>query len=610
MPVQDGDYVQLTENEVQDALESELQNEFGADIDLTESSVFATLADVLATVLANNQEESLQDVYQSAFLETATGVDLERVVAIVGIQRRAAIHATGTERFTSNDPVLQDFNIQNGTTVQTGGSQPTTFETTEQTALKLIDSLEDGDISEYSGQTGDFNVVSSNTYDGSFALEGTAVNGSHIYNDDIVLQQGSTNHCYVRPDTNTVPIVTFFVQESDPDDYYQIAVDNSNDELRLERVDDGSVAQTIDTATGVGITDNEYHHVEWDADLTEDLSVTLYDEDDNELATITGSDGTYTRGFPGFKSGDANGTKLYDLYTQSAVTANIRAEVGGISGNVGPNAITTAPSLPSGVDSITNRFPTGDESYEDTDQDAYTPGRDEESDPDLRERAKEAVTEGGDATHDAIVSTLVNDVTGVTSVTVFENKTDTDNTGGGGLPPHSFEAVIFGGNDQDVANAIFNKKAVTARDYSGANGSTVSETVTSDVNGQQFSIQFSRPTKVDVDITLDILTNDEYVGDDALRDRIVRYIGGTLSNGDTVEGLGVAEDVFIDEIRDIVIGDETGVPAFDQSVDGDVVETTPTSTTVNGIEVVDIGANEVAQSDAQDASITINTRSI
>jgi uncharacterized phage protein gp47/JayE len=613
MPVEDGEYVKLTEDQIRDAIEAALQDEFGNDIDLTDSSVFAQLAEVMGTVLSVNQEQSLQEVYQSAFLDTATGVDLERVVAIVGIQRRDAIHATGAERFISNKPVQQSFNIQNGTEVQTGGEDPITFETTEQKAIKLIDSLEDNDIAEYSGQTGDFNttMTDADVYDGNVALEGTAVDGSHIYNDNITLEQGATNHVYLKPTSNTAPAVTFFVQSDDDSDYYQIVLDNSTDELRLERVDNGSVAATLDTASGVGSTAGEYHHVEWDTNLTEQINVTLYDKDENELATLGASDSTYTRGFPGFKSEDANGLKYYDLYTQSEVSANIRATDGGTSGNVGPNSITNAPSLPAGVDSITNLYPTGDTTYEDTDQNQYVPGRDEETDADLRERARDAVSEGGDATHDAIVSTLVNDVDGVTSVTVFENKTDTDNTGSGGLPPHAFEAVVFGGQEQAIADAIFGKKAVTARDYGGANGTTVTRQVTADSNGQQFDITFSRPTKVEIDITLDIITNDNYVGDDAIRDQIVRYIGGVLSDGDEVEGLGVGEDVFVDEIRDIVIDpDANGVPALDQDVDGDPVETTPAATIVNGIEVVDIGSNEVAQSDATDASITINTREI
>jgi len=159
MPAQDGFYEQLTTDEIRSALEGELQVEFGQNIDLTESSVFTTLASVLATVLHDNQEQSLQDVYESAFLDTAVGKALDDVVAIIGIQRREAIHATGVERFSATGPVTQDYPIQSGTTIQTGGEFPSEFETTEPTALELIDSFEDGNIGEYSGDTGNASVV-------------------------------------------------------------------------------------------------------------------------------------------------------------------------------------------------------------------------------------------------------------------------------------------------------------------------------------------------------------------------------------------------------------------------------------------------------------------
>lgn len=611
MPVENGQYDRLNSDEIRQAIESELKNEFGADIDLTQSSVFSTLAEVLATVLADNQEQSLQDVYRSAFLDTATGKDLDRVVSIIGIQRRDAIHATGVEEFSASGPVDQDYVIQKGTTLQTESDEPIEFETTERIFIELIDNFESGDLSPYSGDTGSASITTSNVFEGDEALELDATDGAHVYRDDVTMQRGSTNHAHVRPGANNVNIITFFVDTNNPGDYYQIVADNVNDELRLERVKDGSVAATIDSATGVGFTDGAYHEIEFRPAITDNISVTLYDPDGNELASIAGEDNTYIDGAPGFKSGDANSPKQFDYYTQSAASANIRAISGGARGNVGPNSITVTPSPPTGVDSVTNLYPTGNTDLRDTDGSNFVPGQDEEDDEQLRERAQDAVTGGGSATFDAIVSTLVNDVTGVSSVTVYENKTDTDNTGSGGLPPHSFEAVVFGGDPFDIAEAIFEEKAVTANDYGGAHGTKVQETVVADSNGQEFTIQFTRPTELDIDLTLDIVVNDEYIGDDALRDSIVQYVGGVLSNGTEVEGLGVGDDVIVDQIQDIIVGpDDTGVVAMDESVDGDPISSTPSSTTVNGIEVIDVGQNEVAQLDGTDASITINKREV
>jgi len=233
-------------------------------------------------------------------------------------------------------------------------------------------------------------------------------------------------------------------------------------------------------------------------------------------------------------------------------------------------------------------------------------GEDAETDEELRERAQDTVTGGGDATHDAIVAELINNTEGVTSVTLFENKTDNDNTGSGGLPPYSFEVVVFGGEDDDVARSIFDKKGVTSRDYSGANGVSTTKTVTADSNNQQRQIEFSRPSKINVDVTLDLIINDSYIGDTDIKDQVVSYIGGILSDETERVGLGVSENVVIDQITDIVVGTENGVVGLDQSVDSNPVETTPSTQTIDGLNVVQIGQSEVAQTDAD--NITINTR--
>jgi uncharacterized phage protein gp47/JayE len=609
MPIVDGNYVQRTEDEIQTALEQELINEFGADIDLTESSTFSTLVEVLASVASNNQEATLEDVYESAFLDTATGVDLERVVSIIGLQRRSAVHATGIQRFIAPSPVTQTYTIQKGTTVQTGSDDPVEFETTDVANLLLIDDFSSGDVSNYSGDTVAASLISdADAVRGNNVLQLDATADAFIYDDSIDVSIGTKLHCHVRPSASTVPTVVFGVDPFDATNYYQIAVDESVGEVRLEVVKSGTTT-TLDTLSTT-LTAGSFHEIEFEWSTTNNIGVTAYDPSGNELGKLSAVDDTYLSGHVGFKSGDANGTKSFDFYTTSEVSANIRAKEGGVKGNVGPNSITVMPSPPNGVDESKNLYPTGDDSYKDINGDSLTLGLEEEADEELRNRASEAVTGGGSATHDAIVSELLNNTEGVTSVTLFENNTNTDNTGSGGLPPYSFEAVVFGGADSTVAETIFDKKAVTSRDYGGANGTKVTETVAADSNGQTREIEFSRPTKVTVSMSLDLVVDDTYIGDDNLRDKVVNYIGGVLSNGSDVIGLGVAENVRADRIKDVVVGDDTGVIGLDQSVDGTPLETTPSLTVIDGLEVIDIGANEVAQTDGTDATITLNTKEV
>jgi uncharacterized phage protein gp47/JayE len=612
MPITNGQYVQRTEQEILSTLESELRDEFGTDIDLTDSSAFSAVAAALASVYSENQEQSLQDVYNSAFLETATGVNLDRVVSIIGIQRRSAINASGVLQFNGGEPVTEDRFVQRGTIAKTRSDDPVEFETTEPVALSLFGSFEDGSLSGYSGDVSEgSSVTDANAPNGDRVLQVTATDGAHLYHTDKRIQRGSTNHGWIKPSSDNIVGLTFCVDPTAPGDHYRVVADAVNSELRIERVAGGTVQNTIDTATGVSYNADTWHQIEFRPTITGSISATVYDDSETELATIGGEDHEYLSGSAGFISLDANSTKRFDFYSQSKVSANIRSVTGGVQGNVGANTVQALSSPPTGIEDVTNLYPVGDPQYVDTNRSTFNVGEDEETDEELRTRAENAVTGGGDATQDALLSALVNEITDVNSVTIFENKTDDDNTGTGGLPPHSFEAVVYGGDEQEIADTIFETKAVTARDYGGARGTEVTRTVVSEVNDQEFEIAFSRPTAINIDMTIDIVVDDTYVGDDELRDQIVRYIGGTLTEGDQVLGLDAGENVVIDQLQDIIVGpNETGVIAMDESVDGTPIETTPSSTTSNGVEVIDIGVAEVAQSDASDGSITINKQQI
>jgi uncharacterized phage protein gp47/JayE len=110
-------------------------------------------------------------------------------------------------------------------------------------------------------------------------------------------------------------------------------------------------------------------------------------------------------------------------------------------------------------------------------------GRDLESDLDFRIRIKISNTKGASSTIAAIRANLLN-VTGVTSVTMFEN--DTPNTING-RPPKCFEALVQGGVDQDIASAIWQYKGGGIQAY----GNNIVQVV--DEEGTSHGIGFSRP---------------------------------------------------------------------------------------------------------------------
>ena len=593
-----------TQSEIEDALRQQLRDDFGDDIDLTENSIFSTLARVLATVFAQNQEQSLQDVYDSAFIDTATGSDLDAVVALAGIQRRSAINATGVERFSANGPVSADSVIPRGTTVQTDGTDPIVFETTERAVLRYLDGFEQTDtLNEYDGDVGSASIVTTTVYDGLRSLQLDSTAESHVYNADNVLQRGSAHRGHVNVTDGSVAHSTYGIQSLA--EYYQVTVDPDSNLLQLSVVEDGT--PTVLDQTTVAVPSNTWLAIDHEWNIETDHTITVTDTTTgNTVGTLSGSDSSYVAGPVGFKI-DANSTAYFDEFGMQHVGVNIRAVDGGPNGNVGANAITSLPVSIAGISAVTNPFPVGDTDLTNTKAVRFVDGTDAETDAELRSRAKEAVSEGGSATADAIVADLLNNVEGVSSVSLYENKTDTDNTPGG-LPPYSFEAVVYGGDSLDIAESIYDNKAVTATDYGGVRGTEVTETVVSDVNAQQWNISFTRPSKIDVDITVELLVDETYVGDTQLKDAVVNYIGGVASDGEETLGLGVGDNVRIDELRDVLVDEENGVVGLDYSVDGDPLSTTPTKTTIDGLEVISIAENEVAQTDATDTSIGIITR--
>lgn len=78
----------------------------------------------------------LEAVYQAGFLNTATGRDLDNLVALVGVVRRRSLFASGTVVFERNTPAPADIFIPAGTTLSTLDPPQVTFETTEDRTLR------------------------------------------------------------------------------------------------------------------------------------------------------------------------------------------------------------------------------------------------------------------------------------------------------------------------------------------------------------------------------------------------------------------------------------------------------------------------------------------
>jgi len=153
-------------------------------------------------------------------------------------------------------------------------------------------------------------------------------------------------------------------------------------------------------------------------------------------------------------------------------------------------------------------------------------GRDTETDSELRIRINSAVQGAG--TVEAIRTRILNEVAGVSTVLVTENRSDVVV---GGLEPHSILVVVQGGADQDIADKIWEVKPAGIE----TNGTEI-ETVV-DSQGVNQTIKFSRPTTQYAWIRATVtLTSEESVGsgaEDAIVAALLEY-GSTLGIGDNL----------------------------------------------------------------------------
>jgi len=155
-------------------------------------------------------------------------------------------------------------------------------------------------------------------------------------------------------------------------------------------------------------------------------------------------------------------------------------------------------------------------------------GRNTETDAELRERREETLQVAGAATVEAIRARLLG-LTDVTDVIVFENETDVTDIDG--RPPHSFEAVVNGGDAQEIVDKIFEVKPAGIQTVGNQTGTAI------DSQGFSNTINWSRPTEVDIYLEMDIsVTVDAPVNATALvEDALVAY----------GNGIGIGKDVIV-----------------------------------------------------------------
>lgn len=574
MTIQDGRYQAQTADAILDAMIADAKDHWDEELNDTSLNVIKRFYEPIAQRLANAQQD-IGLVLDSTQIDYADGAALDLLCALIGVQRDPANRASGHVTFSRDTPATSTYIAPEGTEVQTDGSSPTSYETTDSATLQLYDDFEDGDITEYNGDKVDATVQSTTVLEGSQSLEMAAVNGSEIHNGDAIVKAGTDFRFYTQVGTGGISITEFAWKDSS--NTYQVVVDNSNDRVALEVLEGGTKTVVAeDLSPGVPAGERVKVKVEWSQQ--HDFTLYFLDGADNQFASLSGEDDTHGTGGIGFKSGGANAKKYFDFYTATAVNAPVEAVEVGPDSNTAAGTVKTMPDPPTGVEYVTNKR-------------EVTGGTEEEGDEELRQRAKNELSTGSRASLPALYSS-VRSVQGVTSVSIFYVDTDSDGTKDG------FEVVAEGGATQDVADALFETMGAGDTSHGGING-TADSTVSTLENGQEFTVEFSRPTSIQIYVDADLTVEESFDGKDAVRDSIIDYIGGIFTSGNESNGLGAGEDVIAGEIE-YHIRDVEGV----HDVSNMTVDTGSTSGNTSNIAIAD---NEVSTSDGTDSSLTFTT---
>ncbi|MEK4640337.1 baseplate J/gp47 family protein [Bacillus sp. FSL W8-0519] len=219
----------------------------------------------------------------------------------------------------------------------------------------------------------------------------------------------------------------------------------------------------------------------------------------------------------------------------------IKALIPGTQGNVLPNTITEIITPAVGVNSVTNPMQT-----------LY--GNEEETDIEFRRRYANSFSTNS-STVEGIRTKLLNEVPGIRTAVVFENTDSSPDTYG--RPPHSFEAVVYGGEDTEIVKALLEKKPAGIRSF----GEKTFEII--DEAGNEHTIGFSRAEEIKVYVRVTVQRDGEFpaivMGKKMIEKEVIKYIGGLDSSGVTYNGLSMGDTVVVGKITANIFSTIPGV---------------------------------------------------
>lgn len=220
--------------------------------------------------------------------------------------------------------------------------------------------------------------------------------------------------------------------------------------------------------------------------------------------------------------------------------------------------------------------------------DTLTPGSDYESDPEALTRFYAHVdSTKGNATDEAIAAQVRDNVPGVSLVKVKSNRTLT--TDSSGRPGKSFETLVVGGDDHDVALAVYKSQSAGIQAW----GNT--EVTILDANGDEQVVGFSRPVAkyLWIKVTGSKYSEEDFPGVAVLKQAILDWSTKEYTMG---------KDVIQDRIKVAI----QSIPGIGNTSVQAALSDTPTGshTYTSSTIAVDISSYAVASLDRMEISLT------
>ena len=150
-------------------------------------------------------------------------------------------------------------------------------------------------------------------------------------------------------------------------------------------------------------------------------------------------------------------------------------------------------------------------------------GVEEETDTQLRERFLFSRTKNAQNSAEAIAAKIAA-LSDVSQVKVLENSTSQLDTSG--VEPHSIDVIVYGGNDEEIANVIYQNKGAGV----GLQGNT---TVNLNKDGEVRPIKFDKVSLVDVQVSMRCVRYEDFTEID--KDQIKKLLANqSFKIGQTV----------------------------------------------------------------------------